>query len=334
MTHSRPRNGHPATRWSPRRAWLAGVGLLAFAAPLSAQVIVNGEMNGVADFSIFNGVEPSGWASIPGTTDLLNETTTYVGSAWQASAGGSPFVHGAGTSYGQESIEQVVSGLTVGQEYKISFEQTASDSYWTSSSAGFWRVSFGADTLDSDLVATPPFGTPAPWVAQELTFVATATSQLLEFTAFYDTSGLRADMGLDSVRIEEGCSSPPVPGSEVVRLGTPPNPYALIPSSTGPPVIGEIYDPSIDHTTFVPSAVLDVYGFFLFPANVDSPPMGTILCSSPVLYQFRLPADSLNLPIPDNCSLVGMRLCLAAASLSATSEIFLTNALDLIIGNI
>jgi hypothetical protein len=120
----------------------AGVALLGLALPASAQMIVNGNMDGVADFTSFHAVTPPGWTGVGfGGTDLWNASTTAGGTVWQASSGGGPFVHGAGVQTGVEWV---------------------SNSGFNTDTHGFWRVEFGPDTLDSALMPVPAFGVPAP----------------------------------------------------------------------------------------------------------------------------------------------------------------------------
>jgi hypothetical protein len=63
-------------------------------------------------------------------------------------------------------------------------------------------------------------------------------------------------------------------------------------------------------------------------------PVGTIFCEPPYLSQYRLPTGSLALPIPDDCILVELRVCVGAASFEPGGAFFLTNALDVSIGNL
>ena len=69
---------------------------------------------------------------------------------------------------------------------------------------------------------------------------------------------------LTVVDVYEPCSSS-VAASDIVRLGTPPNPFALLPGTTSGPVIGATWDPVIDHTTFLPSSVTDLLAFSATP---------------------------------------------------------------------
>ena len=47
---------------------------------------------------------------------------------------------------------------------------------------------------------------------------------------------------------------------EIVRPGIPPNPSALRPGVTSGPVVGGTWDPYIDHSVFMPGAIIDVLG--------------------------------------------------------------------------
>jgi hypothetical protein len=309
--------------------------LLALASGSPAQTIINGDLTGVADFTSFNNVAPPGWTNAWGGTDLWNQTSTAFNTTWLASNGGGTFVHGVGTFLGAEWISQQVTGLTVGATYQISFEQTVSNGASMQDTHGFWRVDFGPDTFFSSHMPKPPLGTPYAWETQTMPFTASSTTQLLKFTAMCPTNSsppFRIECGIDTISIAPGCTTP-LPGSETVRLGTPPNPFALLPGTSGPPTIGIVWDPVIDHTTFVPNATLDVFAISAIPANIPTPPAGTTLCTTPFLYEFRSPGASLDFPIPYDCALVGVRLCVSAASFDTTSNFFLTNALDISIGS-
>ena len=124
-----------------------------------------------------------------------------------------------------------------------------------------------------------------------------------------------------------------VQSAEVVRLGTPPNPAALLPGVTSAPIIGASWDPVIDHATFVPGAIFDVFSISLTPANTPMPPIGTLLCGPNIYMRIRLPGSPLNLDIPNSFALVGVRLCAGGGSFDSSSNLVLTNALDITIGN-
>lgn len=115
--------------------------------------------------------------------------------------------------------------------------------------------------------------------------------------------------------------------AEVAVLGVPANPWVLEPSSTGP-VLGALYDPSIDHGDFAPAATLDVFILGFFPINVVAGP-GTLLVDPGVAFLlFVAPGTPLNLPLPMDTSLVGLPLLLQGASIEPGKKSF-TNALEI-----
>lgn len=123
------------------------------------------------------------------------------------------------------------------------------------------------------------------------------------------------------------------PSSQVARLGTPPNPNVLVPSTYYPPVIGSKWDPAVDHTSFLPGALVDVLAISGAPANLPTG-LGTILCDvgvPPILKVKAASVPRFAIAVPANCALVGMSLCSQAGS---SDGVFtsLTNALDITLG--
>lgn len=175
-------------------------------APVHAATIVNGALTGVADFSIHNSVVPPGWTASQGSPDTFDTTTTFANYAWVASAGGGTFVHALASTSGQEAFAQDVTGLVIGQSYTITFEQTMAHPDYTQADEGFWRVSFGAETYDSAIMTAPALGDSAPWQTQSLSFVASATTQTLNFQARTNWTivNSRVDLGIDSIAITSG----------------------------------------------------------------------------------------------------------------------------------
>ncbi|MCA8952885.1 MAG: hypothetical protein KDE27_25470 [Planctomycetes bacterium] len=124
------------------------------------------------------------------------------------------------------------------------------------------------------------------------------------------------------------------PASTAVRLGTPANPNALRPFLSRGPIIGGIWDPYVDHTTFLPGAILDGYVLSLAPANVALPPYGTVLCDSTIAASLlALPPAPLVVGLPNDCRFVGVRLCVQALAADAALNVRLTNAVDVVIGS-
>ena len=121
---------------------------------------------------------------------------------------------------------------------------------------------------------------------------------------------------------------------EVVRLGSPANPAALEPGLTSGPVLGKTWDPYVDHSSFLPTATVDVLGLSAAQVNVPLPPHGTLLCDPAALVvdlQVVAAGTPFALPIPNDTSLLGLTLCAQAGSIHALG-MQLTNALDITLG--
>jgi len=124
---------------------------------------------------------------------------------------------------------------------------------------------------------------------------------------------------------------------EVVRLGVPPNPPALLPGVGGGPAIGQAWRPAVDHAAFAPTAVLDVLALAGGPFNesAGAPGLaGTLLCDPATVLAVvpATPGAPFVVPVPSDASLVGLALCTQAAALDAGGAAELTNALDVVVG--
>jgi hypothetical protein len=121
---------------------------------------------------------------------------------------------------------------------------------------------------------------------------------------------------------------------EVSRLGSPPNPKALLPGQTSGPAIGSTWDPLIDHTAFMPGAAFDFLGITANPLNLSLPPFGTLLCDPALTFTIATAAAGVpfGVPVPVDCGFLGTKVCTQGASLDGLGNILLTNALDVTIG--
>jgi hypothetical protein len=120
---------------------------------------------------------------------------------------------------------------------------------------------------------------------------------------------------------------------EAPRVGLPANPTAFFPGLTSKPVLGKTWDPRVDHTSFMPSALFDVVAVAVQSANVPTA-LGTLLCSlTPPLQLYTRPAGvPFAIPVPNVCELAGVVLIAQAGSMDVAGTIALTNALDITIG--
>jgi hypothetical protein len=102
------------------------------------------------------------------------------------------------------SIYQLISGLTVGNSYVVTFYQAAAEqSGDNAATTEQWQVALGSSVQDSTLMNNPAGGFTA-WNQQTMTFTATSTSEYLNFLAIGRPSGvppvaLLADVSLNPV---------------------------------------------------------------------------------------------------------------------------------------
>ncbi len=180
--------------------------LAALSGTAFAQSITNGSMNAPAgiDTSITNSIPPIDWMVESPSPDTI-DTSADSGLSFASSSNGGTFAGSAaspGNSY-FEGISQDISGLTIGQSYDITFEQSITRLSKTQPAPGYWAVTFGSQTLNSNTMAVPAQGTIFAWQDQTLTFTASATTQKLIFMADSpsNTPGDMTYVALDGVSI-------------------------------------------------------------------------------------------------------------------------------------
>jgi hypothetical protein len=203
--------------------------LLLFPSISSAALIAafqNGGFEGyVGDTNSFNEGTPPGWTTTDGSPDVFNENTTFVDFAWNSSSTGGDFLHGIGWdgmasgSYTESALQVGLGGLVIGQQYEISFEQTISNSEW-STGDGYWEIIFGTESHVSELMTIPDLGVAANWGWQTFMFTATSTIQTLEVIA-HGVQDLRADLGIDSFFLGDPGTNPNNPSTSI------PEPFTL-----------------------------------------------------------------------------------------------------------
>lgn len=190
----------------------------------------NGGFEGyVGNTNTHNSGTPPGWTTTGGTPDTFDGNTNFANYTWAASSTGGQFLHGIGDQPNwTESAQQLaLDGLVIGQQYEISFEQSISRGDW-SETGGFWRIFFGAESHDSDLMAIPDFGVFEGWNWQTMIFTATSTIQSLTVSAMSDTDGQRTDIGIDSFYLGNPGENPDNPDNPPVVSVPEPASLALM----------------------------------------------------------------------------------------------------------
>jgi hypothetical protein len=167
-----------------------------------AALVTNGSMTHLtADTEAFNGLTPTDWSqALSRTADVFYINSTMLGFSWVSSTDGGTFLHGIGGDISgswNEGATQTITGLVIGQQYELSFEQTSGLSSITTGSTGYWDVSFGAEAQNAPTLSAKNMNS---WQAVSLLFTSSATSLDLSFVArSVDLS--RVDLGLDGVTL-------------------------------------------------------------------------------------------------------------------------------------
>ena len=100
------------------------------------------------------------------------------------------------------------------------------------------------------------------------------------------------------------------------RLGTPPNPNAFLPGQSSGPVISATWDPVIDHSSFLPTARLDLLSISARSLNVNGHPAGTLLCAPPLLTYFAAPGIPFEVSMPVDSAFAGAALAVGGIAVA------------------
>jgi hypothetical protein len=270
-----------------------------------------GTLKSAAGFSF-----PSASSSVIGSVGFID--ADQVGYFWSAASG--------------HSVAETFSGPAAITSYTLDVDVITN----VLNSGAFvnWDVIINGVTVDNFTVVQGFLGTVSrsagfaaiagPTYAVSLKVTNVVAGGQGSHTFRYAGAGLHA-LGLNDC--------PPLASAEVVRLGTPPNPAAYMPGTTGP-VIGGVWDPLV-LAGF--SGGLGVISFmdisFMAPINVSTP-FGTLLCVIPPSgLIFVVPSGSpFQIPVPNDCALVGASFCSQGGELDGSLGIHLANALDCVIG--
>ena len=101
-----------------------------------------------------------------------------------ASPDGGQFVGADADPRYNGAIQQTVSGLTAGQEYNLSFSWAGAQLFGGAGTpTESWQVSLGSQTLSTSTLTLPSVGGFTGWQQANLTFTASAGSEVLGFLA-------------------------------------------------------------------------------------------------------------------------------------------------------
>ena len=137
------------------------------------RVFMNGPTNGGHDYTAGH------------VTTAGNVGTLIAGSSIHSAPGGGNFIAMDG-DYEKAAVTQTVTGLTVGQTYRLTFNwgggQEASTNY-TQNTTHWLTVSMGGATILTTGTISLDHGYFSGWYSQSVNFTATATSETLSFLA-------------------------------------------------------------------------------------------------------------------------------------------------------
>jgi len=136
----------------------------------------------------FNFVVPSGTALTTNMAVLYPEygsISLYPGSSRQTvnAADGSGWFIAADGAFSVGAIQQTLTGLTVGEQYTVTFYQAAGQQTTKNGpTTDQFVVSFGSESQESALISFNATATEVtPWEEQTMTFTADSTSEVLGF---------------------------------------------------------------------------------------------------------------------------------------------------------
>lgn len=191
-----------------RHIALAALLATSSAAFAAQELVTNGSLTG----PITNNGVPTGWTIFEGTPDIMDATdnvgllnTLRFGATPTLSADGGTWV-GLG-SYGSymERFGQTLSGLTVGQQYTVSWEAgNFGYTYGAINYLGSNAISVQLDGVTVGSGAQLDLG--SNWAKQSLTFTAGAASQQLSFILASTTS--KAYMSIDGISVKTAQAVP------------------------------------------------------------------------------------------------------------------------------
>ena len=150
-----------------------------------------------------------GTQTFENATNQFNDPLGYFHPSFSTlSSQGGNFVGLDGDSQYRGQISQLITGLTVGQTYKLTFDWAAAQLInRTGATTEQLQVMFGADTFNTAVVPNISGGF-SGWMSESHSFTATSTSQLLTFLSVGTPNGLPPIAALDAVSLTGGVPEP------------------------------------------------------------------------------------------------------------------------------
>jgi hypothetical protein len=191
-----------------------GPGQIDYETAVTGWTLPTGGYTFVGDLSQFIAGVPNGEYTTPNspvTLALWSETNGGVDTL-TASPDGGNFIAQDG-AYQDQPLEQTINGLTVGDQYTVSFywagaQQTG---YYTSTTEA-WQVSLGGETEETPVVSNVAKGFTG-WQREAFVFTANSSSELLSLLAIGTPTGQPPFSLLDGVTIDAGAGVVPEPAT-------------------------------------------------------------------------------------------------------------------------
>lgn len=160
----------------------------------------------------YNFLYSPGSADVGGAQNQYSQTPGSLLTLWSNQNGGADFMPATSPTGGNflamdggylvDEVVQVVSGLTLGEKYDVSF-------WWAAAQqTGFYgpttdrlEVSLGGQTFTTDMISLPNQGFTG-WVYQTFTFTADSVAPVLSFLAIGTPTGLPPFSLLDGVTMQ------------------------------------------------------------------------------------------------------------------------------------
>jgi len=176
-----------------------------------AAVLMNGDLNGTPGISS----NATSWSASTESPDLtgaggITDSGFIYANATPASPNGGTFVIVETSTAAVEGFSQVITGLTPGASYQVTFYQsqvalttTSAPSVAIFTDAAQWNVTFSGSSQLSPLETFTGLGTQA-WTPVTLSgFVATTDSETLDFTSVLPSGSTQAYLGIDGIAISQ-----------------------------------------------------------------------------------------------------------------------------------